>query len=241
MDRLVVVSLVLLVAWSAYSVMRSRHKARQKALLFYSEIIPLMDRYELKESRTQFPALTGSYAGWKVSLVPVVDNLVFQRLPRLYLRLYIHAPNTVLLRLRRLDFETQSNHLFIAGSFESSHREVRINDQDYRLFLGDGDYPSTLEKVFQDLLPAGNGCAEMLFQKSFIRVTVLLSKGNQSSYVMTRAADFDNLIFKSDFLQTYFQAVLELQMKLNQPNLNAPPNSDREVMDFAGNACSETS
>lgn len=237
MDFLLVVSIVLLLAWSAYLFMRSRKKSRQKGLLFYSELLSEFQQYEFSKSTTQFPVLSGIYEGYKVKLVPEADNLVFQRLPRLYLRIYIYVPNTVLLRLRKLDFETQSNHLFLPGTFEKRHRETRFNNQEYRLFLSDDPYPLNLEASLAELFPDSNCCAEMLFQKSFIRVTILLSKGKQSSYIMTRAADFDNLIFKREFFQTHFQAVLELHKELHQSDPKTPPNPDEEVKNFAGNAC----
>ncbi len=241
MDFLMVVSIVLLLSWSAYSVMHSRKKARHKALLFYSELIPYMQEYELSQSTTQFPVLSGVYEGYKVRLVPEADNLVLQRLPRLYLRIYVYVPNTVLLRLRKQDIDTQSNHLFLPSSFEKSRRVIRLNNQEYRLFLSDGHYPLNLEAGLAKLFPASDNCAEMLFQRSFIRVTILLSRGKKSSYVMTRATDFLNLIFRREFFQTYFQAVLELRKELSRPEVKAPTNSNREVTVYAGDAWIKTS
>lgn len=224
MDFLLVVSIVLLLAWSAYSVMRSRQKASQKALLFYSELLPYMEQYELSKSTTQFPVLTGIYEGYKVKLVPEVDNLTFQRLPRLYLRIYIYIPGTILLRLRNLDFDTQSNHLFPPSSFEKRNREIRLNDQEYQLFLGDGDYPVDLETCLKKLFPASNRYAELLFQLNFIRISILLAKGKQSSYILTRSADFTDLVFRKEFFQTHFQEVLEIHKELNRTDINNSPN-----------------
>lgn len=237
MDFLMIVSICLLLAWSAYSIMHSRKKTKQKALLFYSELMPYMEHYELSKSTTQFPVLSGIYEGYRVKLVPEADNLIFQRVPRLYLRIYIYVPNTVLLRLRNLDYETQSNHLFPPSSFEKSHSEISINNQDFRLFLADGQYPLNLEASLANLFPEGNNCAEMLFQKSFIRGTILLSKGKQSSYILTRATDFSNLIFRRKFFQIYFQAMLELHMEVQeQLGVKIPTNSNKELTDCAENA-----
>lgn len=223
-----IVSICLLLAWSAYSIMHSRKKAKQKALLFYSELMPYIENYELSKSRTQFPILSGIYEGYRVKLVPEADNMVFQRVPRLYLRIYIYVPNNFLLRLRNLDYETQSNYLFPPSSFEKSHREISISNLEYRLSLGDGYYPLNLEASLAQLFPAGNNCAEMLFQKSFIRGTILLSKGKQSSYVLTRATNFSNLIFRREFFQTYFQAMLELHVEVqNQLNVKILTNLTR--------------
>jgi len=224
MDFLLVVSIVLLLAWSAYSVMRSRQKARQKAASFYSELQPYVEHCEFSKSTTQFQILSGIYEGYKVKLVPEVDKLVFQRLPRLYLRIYVYVPNTVFFRLRNQSFDTQSNYLFPPNSFESSYREIKLNNQDYGLFLGDGEHPLNIGTCLEQSFPAGDRCAELLFQANFIRVTILLAKGQQSSYILTRAADFSDLVFRKDFFQTYFQAVLELHKELNQTDTNMSPN-----------------
>ena len=218
MDALMVVSISLLLGWSAYSIMHSIQKAKKKALMFHSEIIPCMQEYELSKSTTQFPVLSGIYEGNKVKFVPEADSLVFRRLPLLYLRIYIYIPSTVLLRLRKLDFETQSNHLFPPSSFEKSHSEIRLNNQEFRLFIGDGHYPLNLEASLAKLIPEDNNCAEILFQKNFIRVTILLSKANQSSYIINRTTDFDDLIFKREFFETYLQAMLALHNELSQPD-----------------------
>lgn len=225
MDFLVYVGLVLLLAWSAYSFMHSRKKFREKGLLFYSELLPELQEYEFSKSSTQFPILSGIYQGYKIKMVPEADKSVFQRLPRLYLRIYIYVPGTVLLRLRKLDIDTQSNHLFLPSSFEKSHQEIRINYQNYRLFLGKADYPANLTTVLEDLFPVSNNVAEMLFQQNFIRVTILLAKGNRSAYIMTRAADFSELIFKREFFQSHIQAILEIHKQLNQPDLEDIPQS----------------
>lgn len=216
MDYFLAVSIIAVLAWSAYSVMHSRQKAKKKALLFYSELIPHMEQYEFIKSRTQFPVLSGVFEGYKVKLVPEADKSVFQRLPRLYLRFYINVPNTVLLRLRLMDFDTQSNLLFLPSSFEKRQVNLNLHGQAYRLFLGEADYPQNFEDCLAKLVPPGNRCAEMLFHSNFIRVTILLAKGKQGSYIMTRAADFDELIFKEEFFRTYFQAVLKIQEELNR-------------------------
>lgn len=216
MDFLLVVSICLVLAWSAYSIMHSRKKAEKKALLFYSELIPNMEQYEFSKSTTMFPVLSGIFKGYRVKFVPEVDSLVFQRLPRLYLRMYIYVPNTVLFRLRLLDFDSQSNHLFVPNSFEKTHREVQLHEQQYRLFLGDDDYPLNLEDSLRRLIPAGDRCAEMLFQKNFVRVAILLDKGNKSAYIINRTVDFSDIVFRMEFFLTYFQAILELNKELNK-------------------------
>ena len=211
-----VISVILLFVWSAYSIMRSRQKAKQKGLLFYSELAPHMDQYELSKNSTQFPILSGVYKGYEVKIVPETDSLVLRQMPRLYVRIYINIPNAVLFRLRKLGIETQSNHLFKPSIFEKSHSDIRLNDQEYRLFLGDNDYPLNIEDSLAQLFPASNKCAELLFQKDFIRLTILLTKSNLSAYVMTRSVDYNNLIFSEEFFQTHFQAILELHKVLNQ-------------------------
>lgn len=226
MDFLLVVGICLLLAWSAYSVMHSRQKYREKALLFYSELIPGFKQFELIKSSTQFPVLTGIYEGVRVKLVPEADKSVFQRLPRLYLRIYIYVPSTALFRLRRLDIETQSNVLFLPSSFEKRHIDLTLNNQNYRLFLGDGNYPLDPARSLTKLVSAGNSCVEILFHNNFIRGSFLLSKGNQSSYVLFRAAEFDKMVFKRGFFHGYFQAILELWQELNQPDYKVAPKPD---------------
>lgn len=220
MDLLLPVSIGLLLAWSVYSFMHSRQKAKQKGLLFYSEFIPYLQQYELSKSRSQFPVLSGIYDGYKIKLVPEVDALVLHRLPRLYLRMYIYVPNNFLLRVRKQDVETQSTHFFLPSSFEKVYKEIRLNNQELQLFLAQEYYPLNLETCLARLFPEGNNCAELLLQKNFIRITILLSKGKKSSYVITRATDFSSLIFKREFFERYFQAALELHRELSHKGLN---------------------
>lgn len=214
MNFLLAVSIGIVLAWSVYSIIRSRQKAKHKGQLFYSEIIPGLQECELTESTIQFPALTGTYDRHQIKLVPEVDDMVLHRLPRLYLRIYIYVPNNFLLRVLKQDVETRSTYFFLPSSFEKVQKEIRLNNQDLQLFSAEEHYPLNQETWLAGLFAEGNICAELLLQRNYMRLTLLLSRAKRSSYMITRATDFSSLIFKRECFEKYFRAALELHKVL---------------------------
>ncbi|MBS4026437.1 MAG: hypothetical protein KGZ96_12275 [Clostridia bacterium] len=196
--------------------MHSRKKNKQKADLFFSDLIPHFQKYQLKLGNNQFPVLTAKYDGYIIKMVPEMDGLSLHSIPRLYLRMYIYKNSSFLLRLHKWDKVTISNYFFKPNSFENHIKEIMINHQKYHLHLSNEHYPIIIEESLQKFLDNNNNCAEILLQNQFIRLTILLSRGNRSSYIITRAAIFPSLILKWESFERYFRMALDLHEEVNK-------------------------
>lgn len=180
--------LFLLLSGSAYSYMCSRQETRQKQELFYSEILPQIKEAVVKEDRNSFPSLEGFYKNLQLKVVPYIDNLGLRRLPRLYARVYIMVENRQIYRIVKT---SERKHLFtLAGS--ESHCEIDS---------------ANIVKILAEI----ENCYEVIMQKTFIRATLLLAKGDKGYYAVLRAARFPVLILKKDRFEKTVNLLLRLR------------------------------
>jgi hypothetical protein len=69
---------------------RRRHGERRGA--FFNDCLSLFEQYRVTQDDIYFPVLEGRYQGYSVRLEPIVDHVVFRKIPSLWLKITLVAP-----------------------------------------------------------------------------------------------------------------------------------------------------
>ncbi len=204
------VILCLLTIGSAYFFMRSLQEAKKKQEMFFSEILPFIKDANITENKDFFPALDGYFENIPIKIVPLADNLCYRGLPRLYIRIYILIKNEQLLRVANVD---ERKHLFPPASFEKFSFLLKNNKPNYEIFLPDR-FRVFDEGSFTRILAEIKDCSEILFHKNFIRLTLLLARGERGHYAVLRSVKFPILVLKYEQFKRNIKMVLELRKEV---------------------------
>lgn len=71
---------------------RDRRRYGRRRAAFFSDCLSLFDQYRVTQDDIYFPVLEGRYQGFTVRLEPLVDHVVFRKVPSLWLKLTLVAP-----------------------------------------------------------------------------------------------------------------------------------------------------
>ncbi len=69
---------------------RRRHGERRGA--FFNDCLSLFEQYRVTQDDIYFPVLEGRYQGYTFRLEPIVDHVVFRKIPSLWLKITLVAP-----------------------------------------------------------------------------------------------------------------------------------------------------
>lgn|GEM_PF-4192597 len=200
--------LVLLTIGSAYYLMRSHQETGKKQELFYCEVLPHIKGAEIRENRDSFPSIQGVYQNTKVKIVPLEDNLCYRGLPRLYLRIYLAVDNERQFRIVNMD---ERKHLFPPAAFEKHSMMIGQNNPQFELLLPEGTDHQAFDNIsLAEILSEIKDCSEILFQRRFIRLTLLIAKGERAHYAILRAAKFPVLVLKNESFERNIKLLLKL-------------------------------
>jgi len=202
--------LSLLLTGSVYTYMHSLQETKRKQELFYSEIKPYIKEAVVREDRSSFPSIEGYYKNFKIKVIPHVDNLGLRSLPRLYARVYILINNKVQFRIVRTN---ERKHLFPPANLENGYNVLAEKSTEFALFYqGEQSGRCFDTGNITDILSGIDDCAEILVRKNFIRVTLLLAKGEKRNYAVLRAVKFPVLVLNYE----HFRKTIKLLLKLRE-------------------------
>ncbi|MBU7006080.1 hypothetical protein [Phosphitispora fastidiosa] len=204
--------LVLLTLGSAYYLMRSLQEIRKKEEVFYREILPHMKQASFSENRGLLPSLEGLYHDLRIKIVPLGDNLCYRGLPRLYLKIYLAVDNDKLCRVVSIN---ERAHLFPPAEFEKSRTFLGQDNPGFEICLPEEPKlePENLNNLVNILSKIDN-CSEILMQKKYIRLTLLLAHGEKGYYFVLRAMKFPALVLKDENLSRTVQLLFELRREV---------------------------
>jgi hypothetical protein len=72
---------------------RDSARERRRRGNWFAEALPLLDSYRVTQQGQGWPVLTGRYHGVEVRLEPVLDDMAWRKLPSLWLKATVLAPN----------------------------------------------------------------------------------------------------------------------------------------------------
>jgi hypothetical protein len=72
---------------------RDSIRERRRRGGWFADALPLFDSYRVTQQSQSWPVLTGRYQGVEVRLEPVLDDMTWRKLPSLWLKATVLAPN----------------------------------------------------------------------------------------------------------------------------------------------------
>jgi len=72
---------------------RDSARERRRRGDWFADVLPLLDSYRVVQQGKGWPVLTGRYRGADVRLEPVLDDMAWRKLPSLWLKATVLAPN----------------------------------------------------------------------------------------------------------------------------------------------------
>jgi hypothetical protein len=71
---------------------RDRRRYGRRRAAFFADCLSLFDKYRVTQDDIYFPVLEGTYRGFAFRLEPLVDHVVFRKIPSLWLKVTLVAP-----------------------------------------------------------------------------------------------------------------------------------------------------
>jgi hypothetical protein len=110
---------VLAVVVLAWLYRRDARLERQRRALFFDHCLDLVDSGRVTRENRGYPVMEAKYRGYDVRLEPVLDTIAWRKIPSLWLKVTVLAPNPVsgvldlLVRPRGTEFYSPSDELDI--------------------------------------------------------------------------------------------------------------------------------
>ena len=88
----VVIAVLAALAILTWLYRRDRRQHGHRRAAFFTDCLGLFERYRVTQDDIYFPVLEGSFQGHTVRLEPIVDHVVFRKIPSLWLKITLVAP-----------------------------------------------------------------------------------------------------------------------------------------------------
>jgi hypothetical protein len=192
-----------------------RRQKLQRAALF-SQCLDLFQSYRVTQNGCDFPTLEGKYRGLPVRLEPVLDTVAWRKIPSLWLKVTLLAPNpeTGVLDLLVRPQGTE----FYSPSAELAH-QVRVPDgwPQHSILCTDDvarmPRMQLLERhksLFDD-----PHMKELLITPKGTRVVRQLWQAERAEYLVLRQARFANVRADVGLVESLLNAVIEISASLH--------------------------
>ena len=112
-----VIAVLAAFAALAWLYRRDRRRHGQRRAAFFADCLGLFERYRVTQDDIYFPVLEGSFQGHSFRLEPIVDHVVFRKIPSLWLKITLVAPTRyrgvfdLLMRLQGSEFYSPFSEL----------------------------------------------------------------------------------------------------------------------------------
>jgi hypothetical protein len=166
----------------------AREKRRRGG--WFVDVLPLLDSYRVVQHGTGWPVLTGRYRGVEVRLEPVLDDMAWRKLPSLWLKATILAPNPargtlgLLVRARGGEFYSptaeMTHCLSLPATFPSD-----------AMLCSDCVLTAPLHAVESQIDAFGDPrMKELVITPKGVRLVYQVAQGERADYLVLRQARF---------------------------------------------------
>jgi hypothetical protein len=208
-----ILALVALIALPSLYIRDARRQRRQRAALF-SQCLELFQSYRVTQSGSDFPTLEGTYRGFPVRLEPVLDTLAWRKIPSLWLKVTVLAPNP---GVGVLDFLVRPQGVeFYSPSAELPY-QVRVPDgwpQHAILCTDDIARMPQLHQRYAALFDDPH-MKELLITAKGTRLVRQLWQAERADYLVLRQANFANVCAEVGLVESLLDAVTGICASLN--------------------------
>jgi len=199
--------IVLLWVWHRHS----RNSIRELRRAMFDDCIPLLDHHKLEQDDVNFPVLSGTYRGYQVRLEPIIDQVVFRKLPSLWLSVTVcrslPVPGVLdfLVRPQNTEFYSPWAGLPIDMDIpETWPRHAVLRSDTDRVFPIKRISPSVA------LFDEDPKMKEMLISPRGVRFVYQAAQSERSHYLVLRQPLFEDLRVEQTKLTRVLDAALEL-------------------------------
>ena len=210
-----ILALMAAVALPWLYVRDARRQRRQRAALF-SQCLALFQSYRVTQNGGDFPTLEGKYRDVPVKLEPVLDTIAWRKIPSLWLKVTVLAPNP---GMGILDFLVRpQGGEFYSPSAELPH-QVRVPDgwpQHAILCTDDIARMPRLHERHAALFDDPQ-MKELLITPKGIRLVRQLWQAERAEYLVLRQAKFVNVRAEVGLVESLLNAVIGISTSLNAP------------------------
>ncbi len=193
----------------------ARRQRRQRAALF-SQCLNLFQSYRVTQEGNDFPTLQGRYRGLEVRLEPVLDTLAWRKLPSLWLKATLLAPNAV---TGVLDLLVRPQGVeFFSPAAELPHRVPVPENWSQHAILCTDDIArmpqlQTLEEYAA--LFGDPRMKELLVTPRGTRLVRQLWQAERAEYLVLRQAKFVNTCAEPQVVESLLEALIGISACLN--------------------------
>ncbi len=193
----------------------ARRQRRQRAALF-SRCLELFQSYRVTQNGGDFPTLEGRYQGVAVKLEPVLDTVAWRKIPSLWLKVTVLAPNP---GMGVLDFLVRpQGGEFYSLSAELPH-QVRVPDgwPQHAILCTDDIARMPLMHLVERHISVFDDphMKELLITPKGTRLVRQLWQAQRAEYLVLRQAKFVNVRAEPGLIESLLNAVVGISKSLN--------------------------
>lgn len=169
---------------------RDSVRERRRRGDWFADALPLLDSYRVTQQGQGWPLLTGRYRGVEVRLEPVLDDLAWRKLPSLWLKATVLAPNPargtlgLLARARGGEFYSptaeMTQRLPLPASFPSDALLCSDSAETAPVRAVEGQIETFADPKMKELVITPKG----------VRLVYQAAQGERADYLVLRQARF---------------------------------------------------
>src|SRR5262245_11879384 len=169
-----------------------RGRIRRARGVYFDDCASLLDEPRLSQDDIDFPALDGRYRGHRVRLQPVVDHVVFRKIPSLWLLVTVFgelpgiATLDLLVRPQNAEFYSPSSTLPVSLKLPRgwpTHAMLKTDGDGDRFLPVDALTPHM--RIFED-----TKMKELVVTAQGVRLVYQASEADRAHYIVLRHAKF---------------------------------------------------
>jgi hypothetical protein len=170
---------------------RDARRQRQQRAALFSQCLELFQTYRVTQQGADFPTLEGTYGGFRVSLEPILDTVAWRKIPSLWLKVTVFAPNPqsgvldFLVRPQGAEFYSPSESLPHRLRVPEGWPQYAILCTDDRAHMPEPPLIAPHMAVFDD-----PKMKELLVTPRGVRLVWQIWQAERSEYLVLRQAKF---------------------------------------------------
>lgn len=203
---------------------RDRSVLKRRRLKLFEACLALLDNHRLTQDAVNFPVLTGSYGGFEVCIEPVVDHVVFRKIPSLWLLVTVkHAlpmggTFDLLARAQNVEFYSPSASMPVRiATPDTWPRHVTL-----RADCPVADLPMHVMDPHVRTLFADPRSKELVVTRRGVRIVYQAHSGDRSEYLVLRAAAFRDAHVPAALLKSLLDQAVAVCVDLTRGSTHAP-------------------
>lgn len=215
-DVAVAVAAALICLTWLYRRDRRRHGERRAA--FFNDCLSLFEQYRVTQDDIYFPVLEGRYQGYSFRLEPIVDHVVFRKIPSLWLKVTLVAPTRyrgvfdLMMRLQGTEFYSPFGDLAQRVAVPPGWpRDASIASDDPEA-MPPVDLLAPHIRVFDD-----PRMKEMLVTPRGVRLVYQAEQAERIHYMVLRQIEFANEHLSITLARALLNATVDLYRSVAAP------------------------